>query len=71
MVEPQPSKLIVRVRFPSPAPLSYGKTNTQRQTPQDSAVIEIPGMDAGLFLAVMEDRINTRSRSSVGRAPPW
>ena len=24
MVEPQPSKLIVRVRFPSPAPISSG-----------------------------------------------
>ena len=44
MVEPQPSKLIVRVRFPSPAPLNARDVTCLQQL---------------------------RSRSSVGRAPPW
>ena len=46
MVEPQPSKLMVRVRFPSPAPLDcavdgklFGKAGKRRQE-QESASVE-------------------------------
>ena len=61
MVEPQPSKLMMRVRFPLPAP-----------KPLDKMSFDVPYQF--LFKVMRKgdgsERI-TRSHSSVGRALPW
>ncbi len=55
-VEPQPSKLMVRVRFPLPAPSMLSLLSTE----------ETQGMQG-----MQRAGRNRSSHSSVGRALPW
>ena len=56
MVEPQPSKLMVRVRSPSPAPLNGGSQGRLSLPAQRVASFcEKSGMDAELISAVREE----------------
>ncbi len=47
MVEPQPSKLMVRVRFPSPAPLNCSSPPPAGECCNGASFCEKSGMDAG------------------------
>ena len=61
MVEPQPSKLMVRVRFPSPAPLGGSRERLRQEAGRRRSRRGQAHMGckvrhgAGLWLVVMED----------------